>query len=164
MFNFDLNVKNCNLFEYNGHEDYLVLIDALQKCSEYVVIVQVHGEIDENDKHILKAKQSMELIEKRSVTEHCGTKTLGEANEKYVFKRIDGNADFFKYLKGYNSFFDSDKLPKIKGNRNYQPFIKQNFGIDDICFLDENKKVLFFTVTHEHMSFIDNDFLNRVFH
>ena len=160
MFTYDTNTNNCVLVDIENHADYIALINALQQCTKYVVIVQVHGIVDENDKHILKAKQTMHTIEKSVVTRFFST--LGGESVKYVFEREDSRADFFKYLKGYNTFFDDDDLPEVE-EKYYPPYLKQNFGIDDIGFLDSNKKILFFTVTHEHMACMDKDFLNKCF-
>ena len=160
MFTYDTNTNNCVLVDIENHDDYISLINALQQRTKYVVIVQIHGIVDKNDKHLLKAKQSMRLTEKSIVTRFFST--WGGESVKYVFERDDNRADFFKYLKEFNTFFDDDDLPKVK-EKNYPQKLKRNFGIDDIGFLDTNKKVLFFTVTHEHMACIDKGFLNKCF-
>ena len=160
MFDYDINTNKCVLIDLENHDDYVKLIDALQRNAKYVVIVQIHGKFDKNDIHIQRAKQTMTLLEKSKVSRYFST--LGGESVKYVFKREDNRADFFKYLKGYNTFFDDDKLPP-KTKDIYQQYLKRGFGIDDIGFLDVNKRVLFFTVTHEHMACIDNRFLEKVF-
>ncbi len=163
MSDYDNNTLNCERIIMDNHDDYVKLINTLQKDTKYVVIVQYQGWIDEKEKHILKARQSMKLVEKSKVFSFLGTTTRGDPSVKYVFERKDDDADFFKYLKSYNTFFDSDELPESKNDGSHEQYLRRNFGIDDFGFLDKDKKVLFHTVTHEHYTFMDRDYFKKVF-
>ena len=160
VFEYDLYTQRCIDIDIENHKAYADLIDVLQQHSKYIVLVQIERPFDKNDKHIKMASQSMNLIDEGIVTRYFST--IGGESAKYVFEKKDMNTEFFEYLKSYNTFFDKYKLPSKK-DEFYRPHLKRNFGLDDIGFLDVNKRVLFYTVTHEYMSCIDEKLYMRYF-
>lgn len=65
---------------------------------------------------------------------------------------------YFQYLEGLSSFFywgkDDEGCDTVE---------RTEFGIDDIAFLDKDKKVLFFTTTHEGNANIAPELLDHDF-
>ena len=138
------------LINLTSHEQYLDILKKLRSKTAYIVLVQIDGE-DKNDLNLVKALKQMELISKKNVSEWLGTKTRSTRPVQYVFKSDDR---YFKYLSDFDSFFfnTTDK-------RGCDTVQKTDFGFDDIAFLDKNKQVLFYTITHEGCTAIHPDLL-----
>ena len=141
-FEYDMDYRNYEWIDIENHNDYLRLIQALKKKAKYIVIVKYD---EYNDEHIIQAKKSLELIEKRRVTAYFSTVTGPPGYPEYIFKRPPNETEFFEYLKGFDTFFDRKK-----------------FGIDDIGFLNGRMKVLAYTVTHEGLTGINKDFWKMI--
>lgn len=138
------------LINLTSHEQYLDILKKLKSKTAYIVLVQIDGE-DKNDLNLVKALKHMELIGKKKVNEWLGTRTSGLRAVRYIFK---SDERYFKYLSNFDSFFfnTTDKW-------GCDAVEKTDFGFDDIAFLDKNKQVLFFTITHEGCAAIHPDLL-----
>lgn len=135
-----------------GHEQFVELLFKLRKLTKYITIVQLDRE-NKNDPLILKAKEKMVLLEKYKAQEWYGTLRLGGYGVVYDFDVKDKS--FFEDLMEYESFY----IPAVDSEGSYRP-IETDFGIDDIAFLDKDKRPLFYTTTHEGFSMIHPDVLD----
>jgi hypothetical protein len=131
------------------HAQYESLLLRLRKLSRYVVLVQIDGEAAD-DPHVLQAMETMVLVDKKPVCKWLGTDAFGRAVQYEFFLNTKA---FFNYLLQYPSFFFNERL-------DYSSIEDTSFGLDDIAFLDKDRKPLFYTTTHEGLAWVRPDVLN----
>lgn len=116
------------------------MLRNLKHQTAYIILVQIDGE-DEEDPNLQNALSSMKLLKQKKTGHWLGTITKRKCAVSYLFR---ADWQYFKYLESLSSFFffGEDKYGCDKVDTT-------EFCWDDIAFLDTDKKVFFFTTTHE---------------
>ncbi len=135
----------------SSHEQFVELLFKLRKLTKYITIVQIDGE-KKNDPVISKAMDKMTLLDKYNALEWYGTIRSHGYATVYEFDVKDKS--FFSELMEYEAFY----IPSISRSGEYRPE-RTFFGLNDIAFLDSDKRPLFYTTTHEGFSAIHPDVL-----
>jgi len=134
-----------------SHEQFVELLIKLRKLTKYITIVQLDRE-NKREPLIVNAQSKMELLDKYKAQEWYGTLRGGGYGMVYEFDVKDKS--FFDDLMKYEAFYIS------KVSRNGEYCVKRtDFGIDDIAFLDQDHRPLFYTTTHEGFAMIHPDVL-----
>ncbi len=127
-------------YKLRTHEQYIDLLQKLKRKTAYIILVQIDGE-DKEDQNLQTALSCMQLLEQKKTGHWLGTITKRKRAVSYLFR---ADQQYFTYLESLSSFFyfgeDQYGCDKVDTTE---------FGLDDIAFLDADKKVLFFTTTHE---------------
>ena len=128
------------LLKLTGHAQHIALLAALAKKTAYITIVQICGP-DAEDLIVSKASAVMELLEQKPVRRWLGTVTRGKPAQQYTYR---AEKAFFAYLRTFEAFFvnETDSWGCERPR-------KTDFGLDDIAFLDHDRRPLFYTTTHE---------------
>lgn len=131
----------------NRHEDYLELLNQLEKKCIYIEYVSV----DDDDTRLTEQfKRS--VIAVRPKNKWWGTKSSRRRN---VYK-IKASRELFQYLRRFETFCkytvsDMGDLAQTT-----------DFGINDIAFFDERDLPLLFTTTHEGYITVRKDLLSQL--
>ena len=129
--------------QITSHEQHLKLLDALERRTRTIEIVQICGE-DLNEP-LIKAAMPF-LIKQERVNKWHGTKQGGRGSPKFT---IRAEKEFFGHLRKYESFFrsmtDKDGIESVRAT---------DFGLDDIAFIGSGGAALFYTTTHEGYAYI----------
>lgn len=141
-----------NLIDYTGrlnnHDDYLKMLDRIEKKCEFIEIVILDGKKSNK----LVDKFSHNIIDISKVSEWWGTKTKGS---NYLYK-IYSSKGLFEYLRGFETFckyYEYGTTEESLRRGDYS--VDTDFGIDDIAFYDKNDNCLLCTTTHEGYIFIN---------
>lgn len=126
-----------------SHKQHLALLDALEKRTQTIEIVQICGE--DLDEPLIKAAMPF-LIKKELVNKWHGTRRGGSGAPKFT---IRAEKPFFLHLRKYECFFRS-----MTDENRFEYVRETDFGLDDIAFLDSGGAVLFYTTTHEAYAYI----------
>ena len=123
------------ILDYTGkldnHNEYLKIINMLEKKTAYIEIVEEHEIVREFQKDIV-------------LTKEVSSWWSEETSNKYNLYRIKASKELFSYLRKYETFCRIGKT--IWGS---MTVIKTNFGANDIAFFDRENHILLKTVTHE---------------
>ncbi len=133
--------------ELTGHKQYLAILENLREKTKYIQIVHVPGINHSEDKIISAAKELMYVLEHDKKVKRWAGTLSGDCHEYYEFI---ANDKFFDFLEQFESFYTDD----IIWDQKY------GFGLDDICFCDDEWRTLFYTTTHEHDACYDKDLLD----
>ncbi len=139
-------------YDISSHEQFVELLLKLRKLTKYITIVQIDGE-KKNDPVISKAMYKMTLLDKYNALEWYGTHRSHGYATVYEFDVKDKS--FFSDLMEYEAFY----IPAESRSGEYCPE-RTSFGLNDIAFLDSDKRPLFYTTTHEGFSVIHPDVLD----
>lgn len=149
------------LINVRTHENYLKLLNIVQKNTAYFVVFKG---IEHNDGHadyvfdfcnknlrVVNTTKCANLLSNQKVDERC-------KHPQYTFEVNDADkGKLFKFLKEFETFFhrpsDNNRLNDIKN--------RVDFGLDDVAFLDDNKNVVCMTVTHEWMLWANEQTFNE---
>ncbi len=143
----EINNMAKTFIRINSHEDYIRIITSLRNKTKYIQIVQINGDERKKDSIIENAFKYMKLIKKIKTNLWAGNKTSsGNSGVLYEFESTE---NYLIHLKSYQSFFLSSFV-----NESYEP-VYTDFGLDDICFLNGKRQVIFYTTTHEGLAFYD---------
>ncbi len=126
-----------------SREQHLKLLDALEKRTRTIEIVQICGE--DLDEPLIRAAMPF-LIKKELVNKWHGTKCGGRGAPRFTIRAAKA---FFAHLRKYEGFFRN-----LTNENGLDDFRETDFGLDDIAFLDSGGAVLFFTTTHEGYAYI----------
>lgn len=135
--------------EISNRKQYREVLKKVQEPTQKIIIVQIDGFI-KDDPIVNSAWNILHLEKKEIVNEWYGT--IAESSRdavKYTFNVIRNKNSFFGFLYSLNSFWNGIETVTDKYD------IKSQF--DDIAFLDDKGKLLFYSTTHEGDFFISKD-------
>lgn len=135
-------------------EQYQQIVKKLAQRTVYIVLVQICEEADVSPV-LAFAQSSMKLIGRKKVRKWLGTVRGGSRATQFIFQ---GEKRFFKFLLTFPSFFFNSK-----DQWGCDLVVDTAFGEygDDIAFLDQQERVLFFTTTHEGYAYMRPDLLDE---
>ena len=143
-------IEKNNLIDYtsklNDHEDYLKILDILEKKTDYIEIVY-ENEITDKFKN--------DIIFKEHTTNWWSEESYPGGN----LYRIKASKELFNYLRKYETLckyiYGGETKFGIASDKN----VVTDFGTSDIAFFDKEGKILLQTVTHEGFIDIDKDII-----
>ena len=128
-------------------KEYLALLDALRKLTKKIVLVQVDGPV-ENDPIVQAACSMLQLESRAVVREWCGTVTKGGGAVQYTFSTTQNRREFFALLTSLDSFWEGiERIGECDAAAYY----------NDIAFLGDEDRVLFFSTTHERDFYLNEN-------
>ena len=143
---YNIIVKNTVHYDgkLNNHEDYLKMLDILEKKSNYIGIIDEHEITKKFKKDIFKVERSSSWwTEETSCVE--------------TIYYIKASSELFEFLRQYETFCKTI----IYKNKffNYETLQGEttDFGVDDIAFFDSGDNILLATVTHEGFIYVATD-------
>ncbi len=139
--------------DLHSHKQYLAILAMLKKDTKRIVLVQIDG-VKKDDPIVENAHHMMTLQNKEIVSEWLGTCAPGRGAVQYTFQSSD---EFFGYLCTFDAFFLWEPHP-AKPHVGYTQLRSTDFGNDDIAFLDQNNRLLFYTTTHEGFAWIHKQY------
>lgn len=156
----DNSMKKLVSIELKSHEQYLDILNRVKKKTVYVEIVQPGGlnkdkKYIENDKVVHFANIHLRLVKECEVNEWLGTWSKPKG-KKFVYAIYYNDETFWDFLSEFSSFFFVEV-----GKKGEWKVINTDFGLDDIAFLDKDKKPLFYTTTHEGYADIAKSLLKK---
>ncbi len=135
----DIPEHSCVSVDICNRKQYLDVLNKIRKLTHKIIIVQIEGPV-ENDPIINIACSMLHLEKKEIVSEWYGTiAERGRGAVQYTFSAVRNRKEFFGWLASLDSFWDG-----IDVNDDFP-----NARFDDIAFLDEHGKLLFYSTTHE---------------
>lgn len=139
----------CIRIDITDRKKYLEVLEKVRKLTQKIVIVQIDGPI-KNDPIVNTAWNLLHLEKKEIVSRWYGTIAEGSrAAVKHTFSTIRNRREFFGFLSSLDSFWDGIEALTDE----YDP--RSRF--DDIAFLDEKGRLLFYSTTHEEDFYINKD-------
>jgi hypothetical protein len=143
----DIPEHSCVSVDICNRKQYLEVLNKIRKLTHKIIIVQIDGPV-ENDPIINTAYTLLQLEKKEIVSEWYGT--IAESSRgavQYTFNTIRNRREFFGWLASLDSFWNGIEVDDDFPNARF----------DDIAFLDEQGKLLFFSTTHEDYFAIRKD-------
>lgn len=135
--------NECVLIDISDRKQYLKVLEKLRKLTHKIIIVQIDGPI-KNDPIVNTAYSLLHLEKKEIVNKWFGTIAEGGRGAvKYTFNTIRNRREFFGFLSSLDSFWDG--IETISDKYDF------NARFDDIAFLDEQERLLFYSTTHENI-------------
>lgn len=151
MKRYENSEDQCVRIDISNRKEYLEVLEKVRKLTHKIVIVQIDGPV-KNDPIVNSAWNLLHLEKKEIVSRWYGTIARGNRGAvKYTFNKIRNRKSFFEVLASFNSFWDG--IETIADE--YDPQAR----FDDIAFLDDQEKLLFFSTTHEDDFFMHKDLL-----
>lgn len=141
--------SQCVMIEISNRKQYLEVLEKLRKLTQKIIIVQIDGPI-KNDPIVNSAWNMLHLERKEIVNQWYGTIAEGSRGAiQYTFNTIRDRKSFFGLLFSLDSFWDGIETVADE----YDPQAQ----FDDIAFLDDQGKLLFYSTTHEGDFYINKD-------
>ncbi|WP_207871800.1 hypothetical protein DOK78_000199 [Enterococcus sp. DIV2402] len=135
-------MKNINITNKN---DYIKILDFLEKKTKYIELLQL---IDDEESNLIIDKYSNLLISKKNVSNWIDSGAKGVV---YKFDiNLSDKKKIFGDLKSINSFFYNKFDSKIG-----EIVETTEFGYMNIAFFDLKGNLLFYTITHEGIAWIN---------
>ena len=136
----------------NNHEDYLKILNILEKKSDFIGIAGKHEITDIFKNDIIKIEKSSSWW------------TEETSYEEYIYY-IKASSELFDFLRKYETFCKTIVYKNKYFNYETLQGETTDFGVDDIAFFDSNYNILLATVTHEGFIYVadivDNEFEAR---
>ena len=135
---YKIRLKNTVDYEgkLNNHEDYLKILDILEKKSNFIGIAGKHEITDKFKNDIIKIEKSSSWwTEETSYVE-------------YIYY-IKASSELFDFLRKYETFCKTIVYKNEFFNYETLQGETTDFGVDDIAFFDNDCNILLATVTHE---------------
>lgn len=134
------------LFKIDSREDYLRLLDVLEKHTAVIEYAQSAGENPDDP----LVKTALRFVRSKYLSTEWAAVGYGGPGMIYKFR---ADKAIFKRLREYESF-----LYNGKDRCGHTDFGRDN----DIAFFDKNEDLLFCTLTHEFDAFILSDLLREL--
>ena len=135
---YKIRLKNIVDYEgkLNNHEDYLKILDILEKKSNFIGIVGKHEITDKFKNDIIKIEESSSWW----------TEITSCVEPIYYIK---SSSELFDFLRKYETFCKTIVYKNKYFNYETLQGETTDFGEDDIAFFDSDCNILLATVTHE---------------
>ncbi len=135
---YKIRLKNTVDYEgkLNNHEDYLKILDILEKKSDFIGIAGKHEITDKFKNDIIKIEKSSSWW------------TEETSYEEYIYY-IKASSELFDFLRKYETFCKTIVYKNKYFNYETLQGETTDFGVDDIAFFDSDCNILLATVTHE---------------
>lgn len=125
--------------------DYLKLLDYLEEKTKYVEVLRL---LDDTESHFI-----IEKYRSRLVTEKKVSHWLDSGGKGTLFKfdfDLKSRRPFFADLRRSEPFF-YNRVANFLG----ESFATTTFGYVNIAFFDLQGKLLFYTITHEGLAWLE---------
>ncbi len=136
-------VKNTIHYDekLNNHEDYLKMLNILEKKSDFIGIAGKHEITDKFKSDIIKIEKSSSWwTEETSYVE--------------LIYYIKASSELFAFLRKYETFCKTIVYKNKYFNYETLETETTDFGEDDIAFFDSDCNILLATVTHEGFIYV----------
>lgn len=135
---YKIRLKNTINYEgkLNNHEDYLKILNILEKKSDFIGIAGKHEITDKFKNDIIKIEKSSSWwTEETSYVE--------------LLYYVKASSVLFDFLRKYETFCKTIVYKNKFFNYETLRGETTDFGVNDIAFFDSNYNILLGTVTHE---------------
>ena len=142
---YKIRLKNTVDYEgkLNNHEDYLKILNILEKRSDFIGIAGKHEITDKFKNDIIKIEKSSSWwTEETSYVE-------------FIYY-IKVSSELFDFLRKYETFCKTIVYKNKYFNCETLQGETTDFGVDDIAFFDSDCNILLATVTHEGFIHVAN--------
>ena len=140
---YKIELKNTIDYEgkLNNHDDYLKILNILERKSSFIGIVGEHKIIKRFRNDVIKVEKSLSWwTEETSIVEPI-----------YYIKV---SSELFDFLRKYETFCKTIVYKNKLFNYETLRAETTDFGVDDIAFFDSDDNILLATVTHEGFIYV----------
>ena len=134
------------IIKITNKNDYIQILNFLEKNTKYIELLQL---IDDNESNFIIEKYNQLLITKKNV---FNWNDSGAKGVVYKFDiKFSDKEKIFNDLRKINSFFYNTWDNKLGETVETTEFVYMN-----IAFFDSKGKLLFYTITHEGIAWIQH--------